>query len=145
MGKSKFEPEPFESAGGYYLKSGKVRKDTSANIYESMLRSEAFMTLTSRQKVLYLYCKAQFFGKRKPGKDHPEVDEFQGDEAFYLNLKMAVDEYGLYPEGSAKNFYQDMAALIDHGLIVRISSGFRRREKSVYRFSTAWKEWKVSE
>ncbi len=142
--KPKHKAEPYESAGGYYTLHGrKARGDVSANLYESMLRSDAFKALTDRQKVLFVYCKAQYYGKRKPQRDYPGMEQFQGDDKFYMNLDLAINEYELYPQGSASNFYKDMNALVEHGLIDRISSGQKRRQKSVYGFSDRWKAWKA--
>ena len=139
--KPKYKPKPFESRGETYKDgNGKVRKDSSANLFESMLTSEAFQSLTSRQKVLYVYCKSQYYGKRKPGRDYPDIKELQGDDMFYFNLRLAIT-YGLYPESSSSNFYSDMGVLIDRGFIERVVSGAAHRSKSIYRFSDGWQKW----
>lgn len=142
MAKKKYQAHPFESAGGYRSRnSDKLKDDVSANLYESMLRSQAYMDLTDKQKVLYSYCKLQFFGKRKPQRDFPEVEQFKGEDRFYMNVSLAIEEYGLYPKGSSSNFYRDMAALIEHGFIDRVSSGQSHRQKTVYAYSDRWKKW----
>lgn len=146
MGKKKNvqdnDPMPFETAGGYYTRSGQLRKDCFARVYESVLRSEAFTKLTYRQQMLYILCRVQIFGKRTPEREYPEMPEFQGKDVFFLNWASVSDEYGFYPGSSSKNFYMDMNALIEHGFVDRLSSGKRRRTKSVYRFSERWKNWK---
>lgn len=142
MAKKKYQAHPFESAGGYRSRnSDKLKDDVSANLYESMLRSPAYMDLTDRQKVLYVYCKLQFFGKRKPQRDFPEVEQFKGEDRFYMNVSMVLEEYGLYTRKSTSTFYHDMDALIKHGFIDRISSGKSHRQKTVYAFSDRWKQW----
>lgn len=128
----------------YMDASGRLRADTSANIYESMLTSDAFALLTTKQQVLYVFCKAQYYGKRKPEKDFPEVEQMQGADLFYLNWA-AVQQYRLYKPSMDKNFYQDMKALCSHGLIEKVASGRGRRQKSVYRFSDRWKTWQPPE
>lgn len=137
--KTDYVPKSFESKGKNFTnRRGKPQKETSANIYESMLQSPGFNKLNSKQKVLYLYCKAQFFGKRKPGKDYKE--QFQDDGCFYFNWGKAL-EYGLYTEKSNANFYRDMQALEKWGFIEKLKSGQAHKEKNVYRFSDKWQKW----
>ena len=51
--KKKFKPKAFESTG--------VSSDVSANIYNSMIFSNAWNDLTKNQRLLYLYCKSILF------------------------------------------------------------------------------------
>lgn len=53
MGKRKqqYKKQSFESTC--------VSNDTSANIYHSMIVTEAYKSLTPKQAQLYLYCKQQ--------------------------------------------------------------------------------------
>ena len=89
--KKKYVPKRWESRGEMYMDaSGSYKADTSANIYESMLTSEAFALLTDRQKMLYVCCKAQYYGKRKPERDYPDMGQLQGEELFYLTLNFAL-------------------------------------------------------
>lgn len=120
--------------------SGSRKVDTSANIYESMLTSAAFTFLTDRQKMLYVCCKAQYYGKRKPERDYPDVEQLQGEDLFYLNWA-AVQRYGLYKPSMHPNFYRDMKALCDIGFIEKVASGAGQRRKSIYRFSDGWQVW----
>ena len=136
--KKTYEPKAFESRNRgrtFVNQRGKNQADTSANIYESMLQSEAFKSLKKGQKVLYLYCKAQYYGKRKPSKDYKE--QYQDDSCFYMNWGKALD-YGLYPESSSKNFYSDMKALEEKGFIKKLKSGKDHKEKNVYQFVDDW-------
>ena len=55
--KTKYEKKTFESDCS--------SSDVSANIYLSMLTSPAFMDLSNGQKVLYLYCKSQYYAEKK--------------------------------------------------------------------------------
>ena len=140
--RTNYKPKSFESLGEKYIDpNGKTRTDTSANIFESMLTSNAFTELTFKQQVLYIYCKAQYYGKRKPSKDYPNVSDVQSPECFYFNWATA-QRYKLYPAGSSKNFYSDMTRLIEHGLIEKIASGAAHRTKTIYRFSSEWQRWK---
>lgn len=130
--KKPYKPKTFESTG--------ISNDTSANIYESMLESPAFMDLTKNQRLLYLYMKKQYYGKRKPEKDFPDIEQLQGDDLFYFNLALAV-KYGLYTRGNHKSFYADIKAIEQHGFIETVSSGKSTKSRSIYRYSGAWKEW----
>lgn len=138
MGRRKYhyKPQIFESAG--------VPNDTSANIYESMLTSPAFQHLTKNQRLLYVYMKAQYYGKRKPSQDFPEMSHLQGRDLFYFNRSIAVNKYGLYSDNNRKSFYDDIKAVEQHGFIKTISNGRATRRKSIYQFSGDWRNWKGS-
>ncbi len=141
-----YKPQTWETMGATFQDTNhRTRKDTFARLYESMLTSQAFMTLNSKQKVLYLYCKAQYMGKRKPERDFPDIDCFKGSDKFYLSWKSVLDDYKLYKPSMTANFYNDMKALCEHGLIEIVSSGKRQRMKSIYKFSDKWKTWKYSD
>lgn len=130
--RKKYVPKSFESIGG--------TSDTSANIYESMLNSAAFKELTKNQRLLYIYMKAQYYGKRKPGKDFPDVEHLQGDEMFYFNLSLA-EKYGLYSRGNHMQFYNDVKNLQEHGFIQVVSNGRSTKSRSIYKFIGDWKNW----
>ncbi len=127
-----YKPKAFESAGG--------DRDTSANIYESMLQSAAFMDLSKNQRLLYLYLKAQYYGKRKPGKDYPDIEQFQGDDLFYFPMSVA-EKYGLYTKSNHTAFRNDMKALESHGFIRTVSNGKSTKKKSICQFSGEWRIW----
>ena len=130
----------YESIGKKFIdKNGTSRTDTFASIYESMLISKAFMSLTKNQRLLYLYCKAQIMGKRKPKEDYKELEMFQDEECFYLHLQAVVD-YGLYKKGGANQFYKDMQALEDKGFIKLLASGQHNKSKNVYKLVSKWSE-----
>lgn len=131
--KSKYKPKDFESTG--------ERSDTCAQIFESMLNSPAWRDLKPRQQLLYVYVKAQFYGKRKPKHDYPDNPAFQSDECFYMNLGAAV-KYDLYKRSGNKEFYKDMRELCEHGFIKCVSNGRYTKKKSIYRYSADWKGWK---
>ena len=128
--RKKYKPKSFESTG--------LSSDTSANIFNSMLIHPAFMALKTRQKLLYIYCKNQYYGKRKPKADFPDIESLQSDECFYMNLGLAVD-YGLYTRTGRKEFYSDLKSLCEAGFIECVSSGRSTKSRSIYRFSDKWK------
>lgn len=142
MRKKKYHPKAFESLGDIYTDAGgHKRTDTSANLYESMLTSDAWKDLSFRQRALYTACKAQYYGKRKPEKDFPEVPGVQGDDCFYMNAA-AVEKYGIYTKNMHREFYGDLKALCGHGFITCVSNGRANKSRSIYRFSSSWAAWK---
>lgn len=124
--KKRYVPKKFESLG--------IKSDTSANIYMSMLTHPAFMDLTPRQKVLYLYCKAQLYGEK-----HKQIVD--GKECFTMNRSKWQKLYSLYKPGNEGAFYTDMSSLIEHGFIDCVFCGATLRKKSLYCFSDRWQKW----
>lgn len=133
-----YVPQGFESKGKKFTNQrGKLQEESFAGLYESMLQSPAFKSLKPRVKVLYVYCKAQQFGKHKPSQD---CKDFPEGSSFYMNWGKALD-YGLYPESSSRNFYRDMNTLEEKGFIEKLKSGQAHKEKNVYRFVDGWQKW----
>lgn len=128
MGKSrrdKYIKKPFESTG--------ISGDVSANLYASMLTSQAWLDLTPQQKTLYTCCKLQLYAeKSKPTED---------TATFTMNQWKWRDQYQLYKAGNERSFYRDMTALIEHGFIACVESGAYSKRKSIYKFSSKWQKW----
>lgn len=120
-----YEKKPFESTGS--------SSDTSANIYMSMLLSDAWRALTAQQQRLYLYCKAQYYAEKKK----PDGDNL----CFTMNQAKWAGLYSLYEKSNAKGFYRDMGALIEHGFIICVECGAATRTKSIYKFSSMWQRY----
>ena len=118
----KYKKKPFESNG-----SG---SDTSANIYESMMLSNAWFELSSNQKVLYGACKSQYYSEKR----HPDSINTQ----FFMNQFKWMHKYKLYKTGNQGGFYRDIEVLIKKGFIACAKSGALSRTKNVYRFSDKW-------
>ena len=124
--KKKYEKKLFESTGESY--------DVSANIYLSMVKSKAWLSLTKNQRLLYVYLKMQYYSqKRKPDKENKEM--------FFFNQTKWLNEYQLYSEGNKKSFYNDMEQLIIKGFIDCVSSGKTTREKNIYQYSSRWQNY----
>lgn len=130
--KKSYTPKAFESTGR--------SNDTSANIYESMLLSAAYQDLNIRQRQLYVCMKAQYYGKRKPGKDYQEIDLLQGDDLFYFPMSLA-EKYALYTRENHKQFYNDIKVIENHGFIQTVSNGKSTKSRSIYKFSGDWRDW----
>ena len=124
--KKPYIPKSFEASG--------INGDVSANLYNSMILSPAWLDLTAQQKVLYLTCKLQLYGeKRKPIKD----DEL----TFTMNKGKWSDKYNLYDANNGRGFRRDLAALIEHGFVACVTCGAITRTKSIYRFSNMWRHY----
>ncbi len=131
----------YESKGKTFVdKNGTKRTDTFATIYESMLQSKAYKKLTKNQRLLYVYCKAQIIGKRKPKQDFKEFDLYQEEECFYLHLQAVID-YGLYKQGGNTQFLNDMKALEKYGFIKKVASGQNSKSKNVYKLIDDWQKY----
>lgn len=111
--------------------------DTSANIYLSMLVHPNFLALNPKQKTLYLYCKAQYYGQS--GKKSADATD---QTKFYFNRELWQNEYKLYNKGNERAFYKDIQALIDYGFIRKIESGKCTRTKNIYQLSSEWQQIK---
>jgi hypothetical protein len=124
MGRKKtYIKRKFESTG--------ESSDTSANIYMSMLMSEAWRELSAKQQQLYLYCKAQYYAeKKKPINDN--------NTSFTMNQSKWHELYGLYSLYNKTSFYRDMTALIEKGFVRCLQCGAIMREKTIYEFSDKW-------
>ena len=144
--RKKWTARPFESQGQKFEDpvTGAIRNDTSANIFESMLLHPAFTTLKPRQQMLYVVCKAQFYGHRKPSQDFPDIEDVKDDSCFYMNRELAV-RYGNYTKSMGKELYSDLKELQKRGFIECVSNGKSTKSKSVYRFTSNWKYWKPDE
>ena len=123
--KTPYQKKLFESTG--------VSSDTSANLYMSMLLSDAWRSLTAQQQRLYLYCKAQYYAEKQKPNGNPL--RFTMNQAKWCGL------YGLYEKSNAKGFYRDIAALIQTGFITCAECGAATRTKSIYRFSSMWQKF----
>ena len=131
--RKRYAPQPYESARG--------TGDTCAQIYESMLTHPAFLDLTYRQRFLYVVCKAQLYGKRKPRdtEGYKEIPELCGETVFFFGSDDAA-RYGLSTESNHRDFYRDMRALINAGFIEKLVDGSRGRGRAVYRLSSRWQQ-----
>lgn len=139
--KSEYRLKAYESVGKKFTdKNGTQRTDTFASIFESMLLSKAFTTLTARQKMLYVLCKAQIVGKRKPKEDYKEYDLYQNEECFYLHEQALID-YGLYSKASRRFINPDFKKLEEHGLIKKLASGQKSKSKNVYKLVSDWQRY----
>lgn len=105
-------------------------------LFDDLLDSKAFHSLSARQKILYVYCLRESHGTAM--RDNaPEGG--QGDERlFYMNRGLRVKVHELYSESDTRGFERDMGALVSVGLVDCVSSGYAAREKSVYRLSARW-------
>ena len=139
MKKKVYSPKLWESDGKYMDEGGKLRTDTSAPIFETMLRSHAFKSLNNRQRLLYIVCKAQYYGKLKPETIYPDFPDAAGADKFFLPFS-ELSAYGMYGSRGDNLFYSDIKVLCGAGLIRVVSAGKYHR-RTIYAFSDRWKSW----
>ncbi len=130
--KSPYQKKTFES--------DRSSNDTSANIFMSMLLHPAWIDLTARQKCLYMYCKAQYYGQ-SGSRSADRTDNTK----FYFNRGLWLDVYQIYKTGNESAFYKDINALISHGFIICCENGKTTRTKSIYQYSSKWQQWGSAE
>ena len=100
-----------------------------------MLDSPAFHDLTASQKALYLYCLRESHGSATRDDANHDV------ALFYMNHALRTKVHGLYSAGDTRGFDRDMAALIEHGFVDCVKSGYKSRDKNIYRLSSRWLHW----
>jgi hypothetical protein len=143
-----YKPKSFESEVSFLPKTKKkiCAKDVSSNIYLSMLMSQAWHDLSLKQKELYLYCKAQYFGEQKKESEHKTNNEIQQEINANLSIRFTMNKskwceiYHLYSDSGQRHFYKDMKSLVDNGFIKVVESGKTSRTKNIYEFSDKWRE-----
>ena len=145
--KENYVAKAFESEPSFLpkTKNKTSAKDVSANIYLSMLMSQAWHNLTLKQKELYLYCKAQYYGEAKTPQEHKTNNEIENDINANLQVRFTMNKskwceiYHLYSESGQRHFYEDMNALVENGFIKVVESGKTSRTKNIYEFSDRWR------
>lgn len=123
MGKrGKYKHQPFESDTDY----GKFTK-----VCDDMMLSPAWADLTLRQRGLYLELKRKYTQKRSNG-----VVLFHNVDNISMPKSEALTVYG-----TTRSFRDDIDALIAHGFIRLVQSGFNTRTVNIYGFSDRWKKY----
>jgi len=123
--KKPYVKKSFESTG--------ASSDVSANIYESMVLSPAWMDLSAQEKALYQVCKLRYYSQKKKPNDNPKQ--------FHMSQCIWRDKYKLYTDANKRRFYSDMAGLINHGFLICAENGFSSRTHSVYEYSDKWQSF----
>lgn len=105
-------------------------------LYDDVLDSKAFHSLSARQKVLYVYCVRESYGAAM--RDSAKGSAKGNPALFYMNKALRTEVHELYAKSDTRCFERDMAALVGAGLVDCVRSGYERREKTVYRLSSRW-------
>ena len=136
MGKRRqqYRPKDFEST--------QVSNDTSANLYISMLLSDAWQDLNDSARVIYLYMKSQFYGQKKVADNDYMGEKIEyGQEHFYFNRGL-FKKFGKTDPTTCK---KAIDKLVSHGFIELVHDGKRTRTNSIYKFSSKWQTWELSQ
>lgn len=118
----KYKHQPFESA----TEHGKFTK-----VCDDMMQSPAWADLSLRQRGLYLELKRKYTQKQSAG-----VVISDNADDISLPKSEALTMYG-----TVRSFRDDMDALIAHGFMRLVQSGFNTRTVSIYGFSDRWKKF----
>ena len=134
--KKKYKPKAFESTG--------TSSDVSANIYNSMIMSDAWNDLSKNQRLLYVYCKSCYYRQKDSYKKSLFKDmgmEVPSDvQPFFSLTEGSIKKYWkLYT--NMNSFYSDRDALISHGLIRVVADGHTMRKANIYQFSSKWQKY----
>ncbi|MCH5299011.1 MAG: hypothetical protein J1E96_04525 [Ruminococcus sp.] len=108
-------------------------KNRFSKLYDDMVFSPAFLSLTNNQKLLLICMQHEYNPSTKAKHPDNNVNEF------YFNRSIYKKKYGLYSNDN--QFYRDRDALIKKGFIIQVKGGYTTREKTVYKFSDRWQRW----
>lgn len=103
-------------------------------IFADLWTSDAFTSLTDKQQALYIDCTLESYGLASN-------DTGRGEEFFYMNGGLRSDKYKRYPRSDSRCFERDIEALIEHGFVDCVQSGFNTRQKNLYKLSDRWHKW----
>ena len=153
MGRKKRESDSFykidEMTGSYYYerqtfeskKAGdsrlpEIKNEPHADIFLSMVLSDAWANLTGNAVKLYHLMKMQAYSKNKE-KNIPKNKRMLGKADFYFNKALIMHAYpNMY--SSMSQFYRDRDCLIENGFIDRIYHSNSPTEKDIFRLSDRW-------
>ena len=154
MGKKQqgYEAKPYANFESYgYIKDGQHwftpilgsndRKDSVAGITMCMLSHPAFLDLKPRQRLLYLYAKAQFKAMAERNDFNDKYPQYKGHpEYIYLNHKLMIDVFEMYSKHSARELYSDIKILTEHGFIVPVGYD-EESQRIIYKLIAEWQNW----
>lgn len=121
--KKKYIPKFFEST----LEKG----DTSSSIFVSMRLSDAWKSLSSVARLVYIDMKMEYYRqKKKPSEERQDT--------FYFNKFIWNNIYGYKNANQIKKYIDE---LIEKGFIEYVKQGWNTRTKSIYKYSDKWKNY----
>lgn len=118
-------------------------KDVFVPLYKTLAESPAFLDLSDKQRLILLYMYGQkfFAGKNRPHEaDLPNLSEEERAECFYFNQAVAA-KWKLRGKNDGALYTKDIPALIEHGFIDAVANGRANHSRSIYKYSTRWKQW----
>jgi len=122
----------------------KKTKGRFALISSDVFESNAFKTLTDRQKVLYIHCVNEEFHPKRYKPDKDDLKKFYFNELIWSDKtdpETGRTGYGLYSITRKTSFYRDMDALIMHGFIKCVYCGANAKHRNIYKYSDKWKRY----
>lgn len=113
---------------------GVKQTDKHAQLYLSLMLSEAFKSLNKSEQMLLVYMIAETYNKKL-------TDQNLGVDAFYFNR--AIQEK--WNTSTGTRFIKHRNKLMDRGFIRFIENNHHRGQKNIYELCEGWKTWKKEE
>lgn len=130
----KFEPEEWQHNPDYKNKAGYENR-AYFMVFESLLMSDAYLSLNSGERELLTVCLAQErFGRADEKRGFSE--KYRNDRRYFTMNKQKREMYHL--SSNATTASKQMEALITHGFVDCVVNGQNTRSKSLYRLSSRW-------
>lgn len=119
-----------------YQRRANTDKTGFARLFYDLLDSDAFRDLTPRQRLLYVYC-----ARESHNEDTMKVTGKPFDESLFLMNRAKRKSHELYGLTDTRQFERDMTALVNHGFVDAVTSGYATKRANVYRLSSRWHNW----
>lgn len=136
-GKDYWQVQPWESFVFGSTEDPKVKDQLKATIYESLLNSPAFQSLTKHELFMLAIC---FIRAHAKNKDKVGDYRLYGSEfcLSYGYLRKLYPNLFKYP----KTVNDCKKGLIAKGFITEVSAGGTNGQRSIYKMSDRWKSYK---
>ena len=132
-GNTVYVKQPFESLNYGSCEKGSVKYEPKTTIYDSMMKSRAYQSLSKGAMFLHKVCLMQMFATKKTPVGDYNLDE----EEFCIS-------YGLlkkvYPHifTDDKKICRAKKELIEKGFIEECYNGKTKGQRSIYKMSDRW-------
>ncbi len=129
--KQKFKPDTTACIG-------KGQHENFGTVYESLVKSKQFQSLSMPAKLIYVYCRinANTSNGRACLYNHGKEEETSYTPNHFVFPAGQQAEYGL----KRTNTHRYLKELVNAGFIELCEQNKHRQKVNVYKFSSKWKE-----
>lgn len=121
--------------------SDTTRVDSMVGITMCMLSHPAFKDLKPRQRLLYLYAKAQYKGMVDRNDFEKAYPQYKGHKEYvYLNSYQMINVFEMYTKHTARELYKDITVLTEHGFLVPVGYD-EKSQRIIYKLIGEWQNW----